>query len=60
MRSSTETLDADDKFHCDKCGFLQEAQVGGRVLRGLRVVVVMSAGLLLAWVPQAAQLWGRG
>lgn len=24
--SSTETLDADDKFHCDKCGCLQEAQ----------------------------------
>ncbi|PRW20845.1 Ubiquitin carboxyl-terminal hydrolase 3 isoform B [Chlorella sorokiniana] len=24
--SSTETLDAEDKFHCDKCGCLQEAQ----------------------------------
>ncbi|KAL4451497.1 hypothetical protein ABPG75_007159 [Micractinium tetrahymenae] len=24
--SSTETLDADDKFFCDKCGCLQEAQ----------------------------------
>lgn len=28
-RSSTETLAADDKFFCDKCGCLQEAQVGG-------------------------------
>lgn len=26
-RSSTETLDAEDKFFCDKCGCLQEAQV---------------------------------
>ena len=25
--SSTETLSADDKFHCDECGCLQEAQV---------------------------------
>jgi aspartate/methionine/tyrosine aminotransferase len=26
-RSSTETLDAEDKFFCDQCGCLQEAQV---------------------------------